>query len=92
MKQRIHEEANGLDYILAGDYYISAIELPESDDRSIGKWGRMHRTYLEENEPAAAQPLDFDRQAAYLSCRPQRIGIGTLSQAEEIIRNEMIYV
>ena len=33
---------------LAGDYYIPAIELLESDDRPIGKWGRMYRTYLEE--------------------------------------------
>ena len=52
LKQRIHDEANGLDYIFAGDYYIPTIELPENDDRPIGKWGRMHRTYLEEtNQP-----------------------------------------
>lgn len=48
LKQRIHDEANGLDYVLVGDYYIPAIELPESDDRPVGKWGRMHRAYLEE--------------------------------------------
>ncbi len=47
----IHDEANGLDYVLVGDYYIPAIELPEDDDRSIGKWGRMHRAYLEETNP-----------------------------------------
>ena len=28
LKSRIHDEANGLDYILVGDYYIPAIELP----------------------------------------------------------------
>lgn len=39
LEPRIHDEANGLDYILAGDYYIPAIELPEDDDRPIGKWG-----------------------------------------------------
>ena len=38
----IHDEANSLDYVLVGDYYIPAVELPEDDDRSIGKWGRMH--------------------------------------------------
>ncbi len=48
LEPRIHDEANGLDYVLAGDYYIPAIELPEDDDRPIGKWGRMHRAYLEE--------------------------------------------
>lgn len=51
LKQRIHDEANGLDYVFAGDYYIPIIELPESDDRSIGKWGRIHRAYLEEADP-----------------------------------------
>ena len=48
LKPSIHDEANGLDYVLAGDYYIPAIGLPEDDDRPIGKWGRMHRAYLEE--------------------------------------------
>ena len=48
LKQRIHDEANGLDYILVGDYYIPAIELSENDDRPIGKWGQLHRAYLEE--------------------------------------------
>ena len=51
LKPRIHDEVNGLDYILAGDYYIPVIELPEDDDRPIGKWGRMHRAYLEETNP-----------------------------------------
>ena len=51
LKPSIHDETNGLDYIIAGDYYIPAVELPEDDDRSIGKWGRMHRVYLEETNP-----------------------------------------
>lgn len=51
LKSKIHDEANGIDYILAGDYYIPAIELPEGDDRPIGKWGRMHRAYLAEAYP-----------------------------------------
>ena len=51
LKARIHDEANGLDYILAGDYYIPTIVLPEDDDRPIGKWGRMHQAYLEETNP-----------------------------------------
>ena len=51
LKLSIHDATNGLDYVLAGDYYIPAIELPEDDDRPIGKWGRMHRAYLEETNP-----------------------------------------
>ena len=51
LKPRIHDEATGLDYVLVGDYYIPAIGLPEDDDRPIGKWGQMHRVYLEETNP-----------------------------------------
>ena len=51
LKPRIHDEMNGLDYVLVGDYYIPAIEPPEGDDRPIGKWGRMHRAYLKETNP-----------------------------------------
>ena len=51
LKPSIHDETNGLDYVLAGDYYIPAIEMPEDDDRPIGKWGRMRRAYLEETNP-----------------------------------------
>ena len=51
LKPSIHDEATGLDYVLVGDYYIPAVELPEDDDRSIGKWGRMHWAYLEETTP-----------------------------------------
>ena len=51
LEPRIHDEANGLDYVLDGDCYIPAVELPEDDDRPIGKWGRMHRAYLEETNP-----------------------------------------
>lgn len=48
LKPKIYDEATSLDYVLAGDYYVPAIELPEDDDRPIGKWGRIHRVYLEE--------------------------------------------
>lgn len=50
-KPRIHDEKNGLDYVLVGDYYIPVVELLEDDDRPVGKWGRMHITYLEETNP-----------------------------------------
>ena len=51
LKPKIHDKTSGLDYILVGDYYIPIIELPENNDRPIGKWGRMHRVYLEETNP-----------------------------------------
>ena len=39
-----------MDYALAGDYYIPNLELPQ-ESRPIGKWGRMHRRYLETHHP-----------------------------------------
>lgn len=57
LKPSIHDETNGLDYILVGDYYIPAIELPEADGRPIGKWGRMHRAYLKETNPLSLNHL-----------------------------------
>ena len=39
-----------LNYIRCGDYYIPAIRLPE-ETRPIGRWGRLHREYLEEHHP-----------------------------------------
>ena len=41
---------NGMDYVLAGDYYIPDLRLP-GEERSIGKYGRMHRDYLKEHHP-----------------------------------------
>lgn len=29
LKKRIHDDSNGLDYILVGDYYIPDLQLPE---------------------------------------------------------------
>lgn len=48
MKERITK--NGIDYVLAGDYYIPDLKLPE-EERPIGKYGRMHREYLREKHP-----------------------------------------
>lgn len=50
LRQRIHDESNGMDYVRCGDYYIPDIQLDGVTKRySLGKWGRMHRDYLWEN-------------------------------------------
>ena len=68
LKPKIYDESNSIDYILVGDYYIPAIELPEDDDRPIGKWGRMHRAYLEETNPLLLNHLILTgRLHAYLA-------------------------
>ena len=45
-----------LNYIRCGDYYIPDIRLPE-ETRPIGRWGRLHRDYLEEHHPVRFNDL-----------------------------------
>ncbi len=56
LKKRIHDDSNGLDYILVGDYYIPDLKLPE-ESRPIGRWGRMHKAYLQEYRPGQYNEL-----------------------------------
>lgn len=125
LKPKIHDETSSLDYVLVGDYYIPAIELSENDDRPIGKWGRMHRAYLEETNPLLLNHLiltgrlhtylaNLNEQAQNRYRRIVRQMIETesvteelkstaqmrwvqcvnsiVSQAEEIIKDELIFV
>ncbi len=39
-----------IEYISVGDYCIPNLELPQ-ESRPMGKWGRMHRRYLETYHP-----------------------------------------
>ena len=48
MKEKVFD--NGIQYSLHGDYYLPDLKL-ESEHRSIGRWGRMHRDYLKEHRP-----------------------------------------
>ena len=61
MKQRIYDERNGLWYSLCGDYYVPEIAIPE-ENRPIGKWGRMHRDYLEQHHPIRFNDLALSGQ------------------------------
>ena len=46
----VHDERNGLDYTLHGDYYLPDLE-PPKEQRPIGRWGRMRLAYLKEHRP-----------------------------------------
>lgn len=98
LKPRIHDNRNGLDYVLTDHYYLPALRLPE-DRRLIGRWGRLHSEYLKISRPVLYQALllsgklypilaDLDEQAAE-RCR---LIVQQMAQAEEIIQAEMIYV
>lgn len=113
-----------IQYIRSGDYYIPDLKLPE-ESRPIGKWGRMHRRYLEEHHPIQYANLvlscklwtylaDLNEQAQErldtVICQMQLAeGVTEASKAgdpvawvqrmnsiraraEEIVREELIYV
>ena len=46
-----------LEYIRCGDYYIPNLTLREQPQISLGKYGRMRKTYLEEHRPALYSQL-----------------------------------
>lgn len=52
---------NGIEYVLAGDYYIPDLKLPD-EERTIGKYGRMHRDYLKEHHPMRFNHLVLEGQ------------------------------
>ena len=41
---------NELGYLKGGDYFVPNLKLPQ-ENRSNGKYGRMHRDYLQEHNP-----------------------------------------
>ena len=45
----IHDDNNGLDYVLVGDYYIPMLALPE-ETRPIGYWGMLRKEYLKKHK------------------------------------------
>lgn len=59
MENRMNK--NGIEYVLAGDYYIPNLRLPD-EERPIGKYGRIHRDYLMEHNPMRFNDLVLEGQ------------------------------
>ena len=56
LKPMIHDEKNGLDYILVGDYYIPLIRVAE-EPRDIGFYGSLRRNFLKDYRQALYSQL-----------------------------------
>ena len=41
----LHDDRNGLDYVLVGDYYLPMIDLTD-ETRPIGYWGMLRKDYM----------------------------------------------
>ena len=74
LKPKVHDNRNGLDYVLTDNYYLPVLKFPE-DKRPIGRWGRLHSEYLKTYRSILYQALllswklytilsDLDEQAA----------------------------
>ena len=49
LRKKIHDDNNGLDYVLVGDYYLPVLSLPE-ETRPNGCWGMLRKEYLKEHK------------------------------------------
>ena len=52
LKNPIHDSNNGLDYTLVNDYYLPNLTVAApAEQHPTGRWGRLHKKYLEEHHP-----------------------------------------
>ena len=52
MKKSIHDNTNGLDYTLVNDHYLPNLTIAApAEQHPIGRWGRLHKSYLKESHP-----------------------------------------
>lgn len=45
----IHNEKNGLDYTLCGDYYLPNLLPSQTEEKEIGVWGMRHLRYIKQH-------------------------------------------
>ena len=67
LKPRIHDESNGLDYVLVGDYYVPDLKLPE-EHRPIRYVGQTAQDIFGAVPPYKVLCPLFIRRTAYLPC------------------------
>lgn len=52
LKNMIHDSTNGLDYTLVNDHYLPNLTVvAPAEQHPTGRWGRLHKRYLEEHHP-----------------------------------------
>ena len=58
MKESIHDTTNGLDYTLVSDHYLPNLTVAAPAEQHLtGRWGRLHKKYLEEHHPVRYNQL-----------------------------------
>ena len=58
LEKSTHDNANGLDYTLVNDHYLPNLTVSApAEQHPTGRWGRLHRRYLEEHHPVRYNQL-----------------------------------
>lgn len=52
LKRNIYDSTNGLNYTLVNDHYLPNLTAAApAEQHPTGRWGRLHKKYLEEHHP-----------------------------------------
>ena len=51
LKNTLHDSNNGLDYTLVNDHYLPNLTVAAPAEHPTGRWGRLHKKYLQEHHP-----------------------------------------
>ncbi len=58
LKNTIHDSTNGLDYTLVNDHYLPNLTVAApTEQHPTGRWGRLHKSYLQEHHPVRYNQL-----------------------------------
>ena len=58
LKNTLHDSNNGLDYTLVNDHYLPNLTVAApTEQHPTGRWGRLHKTYLKEQNPVRYNQL-----------------------------------
>lgn len=58
LKRNIYDSTNGLNYTLVNDHYLPNLTATApAEQHPIGRWGRLHKRYLEEHHPVRYNQL-----------------------------------
>lgn len=66
LKKHYTNEQTGISYTLHGDFYLPDIK-PAEEEISLGKWGNMHKSYLEKYKKVLFNSL-FMQGKLYQHC------------------------
>ena len=65
LKKHYTNEQTGIRYTIHGDFYLPDIKVPE-ENITLGKWGMMHKSYLEKHKKFGIAWNAYDYDPEYL--------------------------